>query len=79
MLESQVLLTFNLKDIFHLNITICFQDYASFEHTGKKEYTDFQEVKDEIIQQTSKLIGNNHGISDDPIKLTIHSPNGWPN
>ena len=49
-------------------------DYAYFGHNDK-EYTDFEQVKAEIISETFKLCGDNKGINSEPIFLRIFSNN----
>uniref|UniRef100_A0A671SUP3 Dynamin-1-like protein n=1 Tax=Sinocyclocheilus anshuiensis TaxID=1608454 RepID=A0A671SUP3_9TELE len=40
----------------------------------KKIYTDFDEIRQEIENETERVSGNNKGISDEPIHLKIFSP-----
>uniref|UniRef100_A0A8C1GDW4 Dynamin-1-like protein n=1 Tax=Cyprinus carpio TaxID=7962 RepID=A0A8C1GDW4_CYPCA len=37
-------------------------------------YTDFDEIRQEIENETERVSGNNKGISDEPIQLKIFSP-----
>ena len=45
-------------------------------HRPGERFTDFIAVRDEIIFDTDKVVGNNKGISAEPINLKIYSPNG---
>ncbi len=49
------------------------REYAQFLHLDKR-FTDFDEVRREIEQETFKVAGQNHGISKLPISLRIYSP-----
>ncbi|XP_031721714.1 dynamin-1-like protein isoform X2 [Anarrhichthys ocellatus] len=51
------------------------EDWGKFLHTKNQIYTDFEEIRQEIENETERLSGNNKGISDDPIHLKIFSPN----
>lgn len=48
--------------------------YAVFDNDGQKFY-DFNKVRDHIVKLTNKDAGENCGIIDSPIILSIHSPN----
>uniref|UniRef100_A0A1A8ELC1 Dynamin-1-like protein n=1 Tax=Nothobranchius korthausae TaxID=1143690 RepID=A0A1A8ELC1_9TELE len=50
------------------------EEWGKFLHTKNKIYTDFDEIRQEIDQETERVSGNNKGISDDPIHLKIFSP-----
>ena len=52
------------------------QEYAEFLHTGGKKFTDFNEVRKEIEDETDRETGENKGISNKPINLTVYSPHG---
>ena len=49
------------------------QDYAKFLHTGDKTFTDFEEVRKEIVAETDRLTGTNKGVSKVPISLRVYS------
>ncbi|XP_068572948.1 dynamin-1-like protein isoform X2 [Cebidichthys violaceus] len=51
------------------------EEWGKFLHTKNQIYTDFEEIRQEIENETERLSGNNKGISDDPIHLKIFSPN----
>ncbi|XP_068442519.1 dynamin-1-like protein isoform X2 [Clinocottus analis] len=51
------------------------EDWGKFLHTKNQIYTDFEEIRQEIENETERISGNNKGISDDPIHLKIFSPN----
>ncbi|KAL6738462.1 hypothetical protein Aduo_012008 [Ancylostoma duodenale] len=55
--------------------TMLSDDWAMFEHTGRKIFTDFAEVRKEIEAETDRLTGTNKGISPVPIILRIYSKN----
>ena len=51
--------------------------YAEFNHTKDKKFTDFEEVRKEIDQETERETGSGgKDISPKPIKLKIFSPDG---
>jgi dynamin 1-like protein len=51
-------------------------EWAEFTaHLPGRKFTDFDEVRDEIDAETTRLLGNSDkDVSDKPIHLTIHSP-----
>ncbi|XP_007578529.1 dynamin-1-like protein isoform X2 [Poecilia formosa] len=49
-------------------------EWGKFLHTKNKIYSDFDEIRQEIENETERVSGNNKGISDDPIHLKIFSP-----
>uniref|UniRef100_A0AC34QES9 Uncharacterized protein n=1 Tax=Panagrolaimus sp. JU765 TaxID=591449 RepID=A0AC34QES9_9BILA len=49
-------------------------EYATFQHTGNKQFFDFNKVRNEIETQTKNLVEDTNGISDNPIILDIYSP-----
>ncbi|XP_037317915.2 dynamin-1-like protein isoform X2 [Pungitius pungitius] len=51
------------------------EEWGKFLHTKSQIYTDFEEIRQEIENETERISGNNKGISDDPIHLKIFSPN----
>lgn len=59
------------------NLTsLFFSEYAEFLHCKNKKFTDFEAVRKEIENETDRLTGSNKGISNIPINLRVHSPNG---
>uniref|UniRef100_A0A9J8AU56 Dynamin-1-like protein n=2 Tax=Cyprinus carpio TaxID=7962 RepID=A0A9J8AU56_CYPCA len=50
------------------------EEWGKFLHTKNKIYTDFDEIRQEIENETERVSGNNKGISDEPIQLKIFSP-----
>ncbi|XP_051545871.1 dynamin-1-like protein isoform X2 [Myxocyprinus asiaticus] len=50
------------------------EEWGKFLHTKNKIYTDFDEIMQEIENETERISGNNKGISDEPIHLKIFSP-----
>lgn len=49
-------------------------EWGQFLHMDK-HFTDFNEIRKEIEQETFRVAGQNKGISKLPISLRIHSPN----
>ncbi|GCC17531.1 hypothetical protein chiPu_0017587 [Chiloscyllium punctatum] len=50
-------------------------EYAEFLHCKGKKFTDFDEVRKEIEDETDRVTGSNKGISSIPINLRVYSPN----
>ncbi|XP_048863606.1 dynamin-1-like protein isoform X2 [Brienomyrus brachyistius] len=50
------------------------EEWGKFLHTKNKVYTEFDEIRQEIENETERVSGNNKGISDEPIHLKIFSP-----
>ncbi|XP_062318117.1 dynamin-1-like protein isoform X4 [Osmerus eperlanus] len=50
------------------------EEWGKFLHTKNKIYTDFDEIRQEIVAETERVSGSNKGISDEPIHLKIFSP-----
>ncbi|XP_049892399.1 dynamin-1-like protein isoform X2 [Epinephelus moara] len=50
------------------------EEWGKFLHTKNQIFTDFEEIRQEIENETERISGNNKGISDDPIHLKIFSP-----
>ncbi|KAM6215647.1 dynamin-1-like protein isoform 4-T4 [Rhynchocyon petersi] len=51
------------------------EEWGKFLHTKNKLYTDFDEIRQEIENETERISGNNKGVSPEPIHLKIFSPN----
>ena len=49
-------------------------EWGQFLHVEKR-FTDFNEIRGEIEQETFRVAGQNKGISKLPINLRIYSPN----
>ncbi|KAF2099854.1 dynamin-A [Rhizodiscina lignyota] len=49
-------------------------EWAEFHHIPGRRFYDFQEVKQEIENETARIAGNNKGINRQPINLKIYSP-----
>ena len=49
-------------------------EWAEFHHLGDRKFTDFQDVKQEIENETARIAGSNKGINRQPISLKIYSP-----
>ncbi|KAM4615199.1 dynamin-1-like protein isoform 1-T1 [Polymixia lowei] len=50
------------------------EEWGKFLHTKNTIYTDFDDIRQEIENETERVSGNNKGISDEPIHLKIFSP-----
>ncbi|XP_020785637.1 dynamin-1-like protein isoform X2 [Boleophthalmus pectinirostris] len=50
------------------------EEWGKFLHTKNQIFTDFDEIRQEIENETERVSGNNKGISDEPIHLKIFSP-----
>ncbi|XP_043565189.1 dynamin-1-like protein isoform X4 [Chiloscyllium plagiosum] len=50
------------------------EEWGKFLHTKHKLYTDFDEIRQEIENETERVSGGNKGISIEPIHLRIFSP-----
>lgn len=51
-------------------------EYGEFIHKPGRQFYSFNEIRLEIESQTEKITGCNKGISNEPIRLKIFSPNG---
>ena len=51
-----------------------YTEWGQFLHIDKR-FTDFNEIRKEIEQETYRVAGQNKGISKLPIHLRIYSPN----
>ena len=54
--------------------TTSYTEWGQFLHIDKR-FTDFNEIRKEIEQETFRVAGQNKGISKLPIHLRIYSPN----
>lgn len=52
-----------------------YAEWGEFLHAPNKKFYDFERIRQEIIAETDRLLGPTKGISDQPIRLRIHSPN----
>ncbi|KXJ10943.1 dynamin-1 [Exaiptasia diaphana] len=50
-------------------------EYAEFLHCKNKKFTNFEDVRKEIVAETDRVTGGNKGISNVPINLRVYSPN----
>lgn len=50
------------------------EEWGKFLHTKNQIFTDFDEIRQEIENETERISGSNKGISDEPIHLKIFSP-----
>lgn len=49
-------------------------EWGKFLHTKEKKFYNFETIRQEIINETQRIAGENKGISDAPISLKIYSP-----
>uniref|UniRef100_G3Q577 Dynamin-1-like protein n=1 Tax=Gasterosteus aculeatus aculeatus TaxID=481459 RepID=G3Q577_GASAC len=56
------------------NLRGVWEEWGKFLHTKSQIYTDFEEIRQEIENETERISGNNKGISEEPIHLKIFSP-----
>jgi len=50
------------------------QEYAEFLHRKGEKFTNFNQVRQEIVAQTDRITGNKKGVSEKAISLIIYSP-----
>ncbi|KAH3899799.1 probable Vacuolar protein sorting-associated protein 1 [Saccharomycodes ludwigii] len=50
------------------------EEWGEFLHIPNKKFYNFNEIRQEIINETNRTTGNNAGISPIPINLRIYSP-----
>lgn len=51
------------------------EEWGEFLHLPGKKFTNFEDIRKEIENETEKVTGHNAGISSNPINLRIFSPN----
>ena len=51
-----------------------YAEWAEFHHIPGRKFRDFNQVRAEIENETSRIAGNNKGINRQPINLKIYSP-----
>ena len=56
-------------------MTSLFLEYAEFVHLPNQRFTNFDDVRREIENETDRETGGNKGISNRPINLRVYSPN----
>ena len=49
-------------------------EWGEFLHIPDKKFTDFRQIRKEIITETDRLTGRNKGIDSTPIHLKVYSP-----
>ncbi|KAL8222133.1 UNVERIFIED_CONTAM: Dynamin-1-like protein [Gekko kuhli] len=64
-----------MKFLHLVDLGVDTEEWGKFLHTKNKLYTDFDEIRQEIENETERISGNNKGISPEPIHLKIFSPN----
>ena len=50
-------------------------EYGEFLHCSGRQFTDFEQIRQEIQAATDRETGRNKGISPNPINLKVYSPN----
>ncbi|XP_032755711.1 dynamin-1-like protein isoform X10 [Rattus rattus] len=63
------------KNSRHLSKGVEAEEWGKFLHTKNKLYTDFDEIRQEIENETERISGSNKGVSPEPIHLKVFSPN----
>lgn len=53
--------------------TVSLTEWGKFLHTKNKLFTDFDEIRKEIEDDTDRMAGTNKGICPEPINLKIFS------
>lgn len=51
-------------------------EWGEFLHGKGRKFTNFDEIRKEIEDETDRVTGSNKGISNVPINLRVYSPNG---
>ncbi|XP_077505050.1 dynamin-1 shibire isoform X1 [Amblyomma americanum] len=57
-----------------LQLINCNTEYGEFLHCRGKKFTDFDQIRKEIEDETDRVTGTNKGISSVPINLRVYSP-----
>ena len=52
-----------------------YKEWATFKHLPDKVFTEWADVRQEIVDDTERICGSNKGICNDVICLKIYSPN----
>ena len=60
--------------LIHLKVSRSTMNGQSFHHIPGRKFRDFNQVRAEIENETSRIAGNNKGINRQPINLKIFSP-----
>jgi len=63
-----------VPDPSSLSPDVSHTEWGQFLHIDKR-FTDFNEIRKEIEQETFRVAGQNKGVSKLPISLRIYSPN----
>ncbi|XP_070497141.1 dynamin-1-like protein isoform X3 [Chironomus tepperi] len=53
--------------------TVALKEWGKFLHTKNKVFTDFDDIRKEIEDETDRMAGSNKGICPEPINLKIFS------
>ncbi|ESN97715.1 hypothetical protein HELRODRAFT_101987 [Helobdella robusta] len=57
-----------------LQLVFSKQEYAEFLHCKGRIFSDFDQVRKEIEDETDRVTGKNKGVSNIPINLRVYSP-----
>lgn len=72
--EGECLGNFTIVTLTLFSIgTVGLEEWGKFLHSGNKVYSNFADIRDEIIAETDRIAGPNKGISSQPINLKIFS------
>lgn len=64
--------------LYSLSDKTCLEEWGEFLHLPGKKFFDFNEIRNEIINETERETGKNKGISTKSINLKIFSPHVLP-
>ena len=53
-------------------------EWGEFLHTGEKKFISYEEICQEIIDETERATGGNNNIISTPIRLKLFSPTMVP-
>lgn len=63
----------NKNNISDSSGTVNIEEWGKFLHTKNKIYSDFEDIRLEIENETDRMAGGNKGICPEPINLKIYS------
>lgn len=77
------MLQMSLKSSVHFNHLIVVghakleegEEWGEFAHKPNVKFSDFNKIREEIVAETDKKVGNSKNVSSEPIGLRIYSPN----
>jgi dynamin 1-like protein len=50
------------------------EEYGEFGHLLGQKFTDFNQINEEIVNETERVTGSGKNVSSEPIRLTLWSP-----